>query len=183
MHKRTLLLGSTALLTVTLLGTGLVSATGPNDDHGKAMETHSSTHACVAPRPTPTPIPGTTPTPTPTPRATPTPGATPEAKPKPAKVATFRAQVSRSHPCGTIKVKARVLHPAHHTTFSAWAVAHFSSGDVKIQLKRAGKSFVARGKIHVPAGQAAGPVLVDVTIVYGGVTELAITKTSQVKAH
>jgi hypothetical protein len=80
-------------------------------------------------------------------------------------------------------VQAKVKHPARHSTFTAWAVAHFSSGDVKIQLRRAGKSFVAHGKIRVPAGQAAGPVLVDVTIVYGGVTEPIITKTSQIKAH
>jgi hypothetical protein len=79
-------------------------------------------------------------------------------------------------------VQAKVLHPVRGTTFSATAVAHFTGGDVTIQLRRAGKSFVALGKIRVPAGQAAGPVLVDVTIVYGGVTEPVITKTSQIKA-
>ena len=40
MNKRALWLGSTALLTVTLLGTGLVSATGPTGDHGKSGDAH-----------------------------------------------------------------------------------------------------------------------------------------------
>jgi len=75
-----------------------------------------------------------------------------------------------------------VLHPIRKTSFSAWAVAHFSSGDVRVALHRSGKSFVAHGKIAVPAGQAAGPVVVDVTIVYGGVTEPVIKETSQIKA-
>ena len=51
-----------------------------------------------------------------------------------------------------------------------------------VKLRRAGKSYVAVGKIRVPGDQAAAPVLVDVTIVYGGVTEPLITKTSQIKA-
>ena len=75
-----------------------------------------------------------------------------------------------------------MLHPVRKTSFSAWAVAHFSSGDVKVALRRSGKSFVAHGKIAVPAGQAAGPVVVDVTIVYGGVTESVITETSRITA-
>jgi hypothetical protein len=80
-------------------------------------------------------------------------------------------------------VQAKVLHPVRGTTFSASAVAHFTGGlNVTVQLRRAGKSFVALGKIRVPAAQAAGPVLVDVTIVYGGVTQPVITKTSQIKA-
>ena len=79
-------------------------------------------------------------------------------------------------------MQAKVLHPVRGTTFSASAVAHFSSGDVTVQLRRAGKSFVALGKIRVPAGQAAGPVLVDVTIVYGGVSEPVITKSARIKA-
>jgi len=89
--------------------------------------------------------------------------------------------VTPSHPCGTIQVWAKVLHPDRGRTFSAWAVAHFTGGNVTVQLRRAGKSFVAHGKIRVPAGQVA-PVPVDVTIVYGGVTEPFITRTSQIKA-
>jgi hypothetical protein len=97
-------------------------------------------------------------------------------------VATFGAKVTPGHPCGTIVVQAKVLHAVRGTSFSATAVAHFTSGDVTVKLRRAGKSFVAVGKIRVPGGQAAGPVLVDVTIVYGGVTKPVITKTSRIKA-
>jgi hypothetical protein len=95
-------------------------------------------------------------------------------------VAAFGARVTPGHPCGTINVQAKVLHPIRGTTFSATATAHFKSGDVTIRLRRAGKSFVGHGKIRVPADQPAGPVLVDITIVYGGVTEPVITKTSQI---
>lgn len=75
-----------------------------------------------------------------------------------------------------------MLHPIRGTTFSASAVAHFSSGDVTIQLSRHGKSFVAGGKIKVLAGQAAGDVKVDITIVYGGVSQPVITKVARIKA-
>jgi hypothetical protein len=80
-------------------------------------------------------------------------------------------------------VQAKVVWASRSKTFTASAVAHFggTAGDVTIQLKRSGKSFVAGGKIPVPAGQAAGPVKVDVTIVYGGVAQTVITKTSIIK--
>jgi len=99
-------------------------------------------------------------------------------------VAAFGARVTPGHPCGTIVVQAKVVHAVRGTTFSATAVAHFTGagGDVTVNLRRAGKSFVAVGKIRVPADQAAGPVVVDVTIVYGGVSEPVIHKTSQIKA-
>ena len=77
---------------------------------------------------------------------------------------------------------AKVSHAVRGTTFSATATAHFTTGAVTITLRRAGKSYVAVGKIRVPAGQAAGSVAVDVTIVYGGVTEPVITKTATIKA-
>ena len=66
MKKRTLLLGSTALLIVTLFGTGLVYAS-PSGDHGKSGQSHGA-GACVVTTPTPTPTPTGTPTPTPTSR-------------------------------------------------------------------------------------------------------------------
>jgi hypothetical protein len=90
--------------------------------------------------------------------------------------------VTPGHPCGTIHVQAKVKWASKSKTFSASAVAHFIGGDVTIQLKRSGKSFVAGGKIPVPAGYAAGPVKVDITIVYGGVAQPVIPKTSTIKA-
>jgi hypothetical protein len=116
----------------------------------------------------------TPPPPTPTPTPTPT----------PAKVATFGAKVTPGHPCGTINVQAKVLHPVRGTSFSASAVAHFASsagGDVTVQLRRAGKSFVAVGKIRVPAGQPAGVVNVDIRIVYGGAAPVVITRSATIK--
>jgi hypothetical protein len=111
--------------------------------------------------------------------ATPTPAATPKPNKK---VTAFQAKVTPGHPCGTIHVQAKVEWANRSKTFTASAVAHFGGGDVTIQLKRTGKSFVAGGKIQVPAGQAAGPVKVDITIVYGGVAQPVITKTSIIKA-
>jgi hypothetical protein len=61
-------------------------------------------------------------------------------------------------------------------------VAHFSSGDVTVPLQQVGKWLVAAGKIAVPAGQAAGKVKVDVTIVYGGVAQPVISKFARIKA-
>ena len=110
---------------------------------------------------------------------TPTPGATPT--PTPAKVATFGAKVTPGHRCGTIKVQAKVHHPVRGTSFSASAVAHFASGDVTVALRRAGKSYVALGKIPVPAGQLAGVVSVDIRIVYGGVAQTVITRSATIK--
>jgi hypothetical protein len=81
-------------------------------------------------------------------------------------------------------VQAKVQWANRSKTFTASAVAQFGGtvGDVTIQLNRSGKSFVAGGKIPVPAGQAAGPVVVKISIVYGGVAQPVITKTSMIKA-
>jgi hypothetical protein len=112
--------------------------------------------------------------------ATPTPAATPKPNKK---VTAFKAKVTPGHPCGTIHVQAKVQWANRSKTFTASAVADFGGGTkVTIQLKRTGKSFVAGGKIPVPAGQAAGPVKVEITIVYGGVAQPVITKTSIIKA-
>jgi hypothetical protein len=78
--------------------------------------------------------------------------------------------VTPGHPCGTIQVQARVLHPTRGASFKATATAHFASGDVTIMLRRSGRSFVALGKIAVPGGQPAGKVMVDISITYGGTT-------------
>jgi hypothetical protein len=79
----------------------------------------------------------------------PDPGATP------VKVAAFSAKVTPAHPCGTISVQAKVLHPVRGTTFSASATATFINGGAVTVPKRVGKSFVAVGKIKVPAGEPA----------------------------
>jgi hypothetical protein len=99
-------------------------------------------------------------------------------------VALFGAKVTPGHPCGTIVVQAKVLHPVRGRTFSATATAKFTGagGPVTVNLRRAGRSYVAIGKIRVPADQAVGPVTVEITIVYGGVTEPVIQKIAQIKA-
>jgi len=89
--------------------------------------------------------------------------------------------VTPGHPCGSIGVQAKVLHPNRQASFSASAVAHFTSGDVTVALRRAGKSFVAVGRIAVPAGQTAGTVNIVVTITYNG-TATTITRTSTITA-
>lgn len=164
MNKRTLSLASVALLTLSLLPAGTVSATPPAGPVQAAAN-------CVAPTPTPTP----TATPTPTPTATPSP------TPTPTKVASFGAKVTPGHPCGTIHVQAKVKHPARGTTFSASATAHFSTGDITVALRRAGSSFVAIGKIFVPEAQPAGNVNVDITLTYGGVAQPVITRVSRIR--
>ncbi len=50
-----------------------------------------------------------------------------------------------------------------------------------VDLRRAGKSFVAVGKIPVPSTQPAGPVTVTVTITYDG-KDTVLTCTSQINA-
>ena len=57
---------------------------------------------------------------------------------------------------------------------------HFASGDVSVDLNRHGKSFVAGGKVAVPADQPLGPVAVDVTITYGGVPNAVPTFNAQI---
>lgn len=89
------------------------------------------------------------------------------------------ARVTPADAGGSIHVQAKALHATRGTTFSAVAVATFASGDVTVNLRRAGRSFVAVGKIPVPADQPAGPVTVVVTITYGGV-DTPFTRTSQI---
>jgi hypothetical protein len=98
-------------------------------------------------------------------------------------VAAFGATVTPAHPCGTIKVHAKVLHPVRGSAFSATATATFvNGGPVTVQLRRAGKSFVAVGKIKVPAGEPAGTVVVDITITYGGAAQPVIHKSARIIA-
>jgi hypothetical protein len=94
---------------------------------------------------------------------------------------SFHAHCTPAVAGGHIQVQARVEHAVRGTTFTAAATAAFTSGTTAVVLHRAGKSFVARGKLAVPAGQAAGPVTVSVTLVYGG-TPTVVTCTSQIGA-
>ncbi len=81
--------------------------------------------------------------------------------------AAFRAHASSGVQGGSLHVSAKVLHAVRGNTFTATAVVHFSTGDVPVQLKRAGRSFQAGGRVSVPANASAGPVDVVVTITYG----------------
>ncbi|MEP7159284.1 MAG: hypothetical protein ABI797_07635 [Chloroflexota bacterium] len=81
---------------------------------------------------------------------------------------SFVARASAGVPGGALHIQAKVKHAVRGTDFSATATVHFASGDVTVDLKRRGKSFVAGGKVPVPADQPVGEVAVDVTITYGG---------------
>jgi hypothetical protein len=70
---------------------------------------------------------------------------------------------------GSIHVQARVIHAVKGKTFVAVASAPLTGGTAAVNLRRAGKSFVAVGKIAVPSTQTAGTVPVTVTITYNGV--------------
>ncbi len=81
---------------------------------------------------------------------------------------SFAGKASAAQQGGSLHLLAKVNHAVRGTTFSATATVHFTSGDVIVTLNRHGKSFVAGGKVAVPATQPVGPVVVDVTITYGG---------------
>jgi hypothetical protein len=81
---------------------------------------------------------------------------------------TFAGKASAAAQGGSLHLLAKVNHAVRGKTFSASAVVHFASGDVTVTLNQHGKSFVAGGKVAVPADQPLGPVAVDVTITYDG---------------
>lgn len=92
---------------------------------------------------------------------------------------SYTARCTPAHPGGSIHVQAKVRHAVRSKTFTAAAKATFTSSSANVTLRRAGKSFVAVGKIPVPADQATGPVTVTVTITYDG-TPTVLTCTSQI---
>jgi hypothetical protein len=81
---------------------------------------------------------------------------------------SFVGKASAAAPGGALHIMAKVKHAVRGTDFSATATVHFASGDVTVELTRRGKSFVAGGKVAVPADQPIGEVAVDVTITYAG---------------
>jgi hypothetical protein len=94
---------------------------------------------------------------------------------------TFSARCTPAFPGSVIKVKARVGHAVRGTPFSAVASAALAGGPVNVNMRRAGRSFVAHGRIPVPTTQPVGPVVVTVTITYGG-TATVLTCTSRIFA-
>ncbi len=95
------------------------------------------------------------------------------------RVVSYSARCTPAHPGGSIKVRAKVLHATRGTSFTASAAAAFTTPSASVPLRQRGKSFVAVGKIPVPADQATGPVIVTVTIMYGE-TSTVLTCTSQI---
>ena len=93
---------------------------------------------------------------------------------------SFVAKASAAHPGGAIHLIAKAKHATRGTDFSATATVHFASGDVTVDLFRRGKSFVAGGKVAVPADQPIGPVAVDVTITYNAVPNAVATFNAKV---
>lgn len=88
--------------------------------------------------------------------------------PSASQAVSFSARCTPGPAGGSINVQARVLRGSRGNTFSAVAVAPFIGGAAAVKLRRAGVSFVAVGKIPVPASQATGPINLSVTIIYGG---------------
>lgn len=95
---------------------------------------------------------------------------------------SFRARAGVGEQGGTMLVKAKVLHRVKGTSFSASAVVKFASGTAKVDLKRVGKSYVARLRVPVLVDEAIGDVPVDVTITYGGVPQPVIQVMGEVIA-
>ena len=95
---------------------------------------------------------------------------------------TFRARAGVGEQGHRMLVKAKVLHRVKGTSFSASAVIDFASGPVTVELKRAGKSYVARLRVPVAADEAIGDVPVAVTITYGGVAQPVIQVMGEVIA-
>jgi len=88
--------------------------------------------------------------------------------------ATFGARANHAQQGGALKIVAKVKHPVKRTAFSATAVVHFATGDVSIELRRAGRSFVARARVPVAVDAALGPVSIDVTINYGETIQMLL---------
>lgn len=95
---------------------------------------------------------------------------------------SFVAKASAAQPGGAIHLIAKAKHATRGTSFTATATVHFASGDVTIDLIRRGKSFVAGGKVPVPADQPLGPVEVDVVITYDGLPNDVATFNAKVVA-
>ncbi|HSW43144.1 MAG TPA: hypothetical protein VLM76_11605 [Patescibacteria group bacterium] len=92
---------------------------------------------------------------------------------------SYSARCTPAFAGGSIKVQARVGHAVRGRSFTATASAAFTGATASVNLRRAGKSFVALGRIPVPAAQAIGPVTVTVTITYDG-TSTVRTCTSRI---
>lgn len=86
--------------------------------------------------------------------------------------ASFAARVSDAAQGGAMRIRAKVTHPDHTSRFSASAVVHFASGDVRVTLKRHGRPYTAGARVAVAADESLGPVSVDVTIHYGATTHV-----------
>jgi len=95
---------------------------------------------------------------------------------------TFGARAGVGEQGERMLVRAKVLHRVRGTSFSASAVVNFTSGPVTVELRRVGKSYVARLRVPVAADEAIGDVDVDVTITYGGVEQPVIHVTGEVIA-
>lgn len=85
---------------------------------------------------------------------------------------SFVARAGVAEQGGTMRVMAKVKHPTKRTPYSATAIVHFASGDVAVELRRAGKSYVAAVRVPVAADEALGAVPVEVTIVYGETSQV-----------
>jgi hypothetical protein len=94
---------------------------------------------------------------------------------------SFAGKASAAEQGGSLHLLAKVKHAVRGSTFSATAVVHFASGDVLVTLNQRGKSFVAGGKVAVPADQPVGPVGVDITITYNSVLNAVPTFNAKIQ--
>jgi hypothetical protein len=83
----------------------------------------------------------------------------------------FSVKVSRnSHPGGTLQVQVFEAPRlgVKSVKYTASAVVHYVTGDVKVTLSPNGKTFIASVKVPVGAAEKPGQVSVDVTVSANG---------------
>lgn len=88
----------------------------------------------------------------------------------------FSVKASRAQVGGHLDLSVKAGKSVKNPKFTATAVVHFASGDVKVELTRKGKSYEARARVRVGAKEAPGEVAVDFTITYGGLSLVLSTK-------
>lgn len=96
---------------------------------------------------------------------------------------SFVARANVAEQGGTMLVKAKVKHATKRTPYSATAIIHFASGDVSVDLRRRGRSYVALVRVPVAVDEALGAVPVEVTIAYGETSQVLAAEGTVVVAE
>jgi hypothetical protein len=88
----------------------------------------------------------------------------------------FSVKAGKSKPGGNIELSVKGKSSVKNAKFTATATIHFASGDVTTELLRKGRSYEARARVRVGAGEVPGDVGVDITIVFNDQSQLLSTK-------